>query len=77
MHPSLEPQVQKELKKLLDAKIIFQVKHSTWVANLVLVRKKTGEIHLCVELSNLNKDFKKGQLYGPPMEQIFQACIKI
>jgi hypothetical protein len=25
MHPSLEPQVQKELKKLLDAKIIFQV----------------------------------------------------
>jgi hypothetical protein len=50
IHPSFEPQVWKELKKLLDAKIIFQVHHFAWVANLVLVRNKNGEIHLCVDL---------------------------
>jgi hypothetical protein len=39
-HPSLEPLMQKELKKLLDAKIIFQVRHSAWVENLVPVKEK-------------------------------------
>jgi len=48
-----------ELKKLLDAKIIFQVSHSTWVENLVPVRKKFGEILLCVDFRNLNRDSKK------------------
>ena len=28
MHPSLEPLVKKELKKMLDAKIIFLVRHT-------------------------------------------------
>ena len=28
MHPSLEPLVKKELNKMLDAKIIFPVKHT-------------------------------------------------
>jgi hypothetical protein len=51
--------MQKELKKLLDAKIIFQVRHSSWVANLVPVKKKSGEIHLCVDFHNLNKAFEK------------------
>ena len=44
----------KEVKKLLDANIIFPIPHSTWVANLVPVRKNTREIHLCVDLRNLN-----------------------
>jgi hypothetical protein len=48
-----------ELKKLLDAKIIFQVRHSAWVSNLVHVRKKSGEIHLCVDFINLNRELEK------------------
>ena len=28
MHPKLEPLIQSEVKKLLDAKIIFRVRHS-------------------------------------------------
>jgi hypothetical protein len=44
MHPKLEPTVKKELNKLLTAKIIFSVRHTQWVSNLVLVRKKSGEI---------------------------------
>jgi ribonuclease HI len=48
MHPKLEPTIQKELNKLLSAKIIFPVRHTQWVSNLVPVRKKNGEIRLCV-----------------------------
>ena len=32
MHPKLEPLIQSEVKKLLDAKIILKVKHSEWVS---------------------------------------------
>jgi hypothetical protein len=49
MHPKLEPTVQKELNKLLNAKIIFPVRHTQWVSNLVPVRKKNGEIRLCID----------------------------
>jgi hypothetical protein len=44
MHPKLEPTVQKELNKLLGAKIFFPIRHTQWVSNLVPVRKKNGEI---------------------------------
>ena len=46
MHPKLEPLIQSEVKKLLDAKIIFKVRHSEWVSNLVPVWKKSREIRI-------------------------------
>ena len=49
MHPTLEPAVKKELNKLLTAWIIFPVRHTQWVVNLVPVRKKNGDIQLCVD----------------------------
>jgi len=44
IHPTLESPIQKELKKLIDAKIIFKVRNSTSISNLVPVRKKSREI---------------------------------
>ena len=54
MHPSLESLVKKELNKLLMTKIIFPVQHTTWVANLVTVRKKSGDIRICKDFRNMN-----------------------
>jgi len=31
VNPIIEPLIMEEVKKLLDAKIIFPVRHSTWV----------------------------------------------
>ena len=59
MNPMLLPLVEKEIKKLLAAKIIVPLRYSKWVANLVVVRKKNGEIRLCVDFRNLNKCSKK------------------
>ena len=58
-HPSLEPTIKKELNKLLAARIIFPIRHTQWVANLVPVRKKNGDIRLCVDFRNLNKASEK------------------
>jgi hypothetical protein len=49
MHPKLELTIQKELNKLLSAKIIFPVRHTQWASNLIPVQKKNGEIRLCVD----------------------------
>ena len=72
MHPKLEPLIQNEVKKLLDEKIIFRVRHSEWVENLVPVRKKSGDIRLCVDFWNLNRALDKDKYRVPPMEIILQ-----
>jgi len=64
----LKPLIKKELRKLLDAWMIFEVCHSTQVSNLVPVRKKFGEINLCVYLRNLNRALDKDNYIVPSME---------
>ena len=54
MNPLLLPLIEKEVKKLFDAKIIVSLRFSKWLANLVPVRKKSGEIMLYVDFRNLN-----------------------
>jgi hypothetical protein len=70
--PMLLPITEKEVKKLLDAKIIIPLRYSEWVANLVPVRKKNGEIRLCVDFRNLNRRSKKDHYPLPNMEHILQ-----
>ena len=45
----LLPIIENEIKKLWKAKIIIPLRFSDWVANIVLVRKKNGEIRICVD----------------------------
>jgi hypothetical protein len=64
--------MEREVKKLLDAQIIFPLRYSDWVANLVPVRKKSGEIILCVDFRNLNRSSRKDNYPLPNMEHILQ-----
>lgn len=73
MNPSLEPLVKKETNKLLVAKIIFPVRHTTCVANLVLIGNKYGEIWICIVFQDLNQASLKGNYLVPSMEQILQS----
>jgi hypothetical protein len=54
-NPLIFPTIEKEVRKLLYDDIIIPLRYFEWVANLVPVRKKCGEIKLCVEFRNLNK----------------------
>jgi len=38
----LIPKIEKEVNKLIEAGFIHEVKYPTWVANIMLVRKKNG-----------------------------------
>jgi hypothetical protein len=67
--------IEKELKRMLDARIIVPLRYSNWVANLVPVRKKNGEIRLCVDFRNLNKCSLKENYPLPKMDHILQRVV--
>jgi hypothetical protein len=67
--------IEKEVKKLFEAKIIVSLRFSRWVANLVPVRKKSGEIRLCVDFRNLNKVSLKDHYPLPKMDHILQKVV--
>lgn len=55
INPILLLTVEKEVKKLLDAKIIVPLRYFKRVANLVPMKKINGEIRICLDFRNLNK----------------------
>lgn len=48
-NPKILDTIHSEIQKMLNAWIIFLIHHSTWVANIVLVHKKNGEIRICID----------------------------
>lgn len=72
VNPLLMPLIEKEIKKLFDAKIIVPIIFSNWLANLVPVRKKSGEIRICIDFRNLNKASLKDNYPLPKMDSILQ-----
>lgn len=72
MNPTLAPKMQKELMKLRDGGIIKPIRDSTWVSNLVPIKKKNGDISLCVDFKNLNIASLKDNYGLPNMEAMLQ-----
>ena len=75
INPALFPIIEKEVKKLLNVKIIVPLRYSSWVANLVPFRKKIGEIRLFVDFCNLNRSSLKDNYPLPKIEQILQKVV--
>ena len=46
---------KKEEPKLLNAKFIREVRYSTWLANVVMVKKANNKWRMCTDYTNLNK----------------------
>jgi hypothetical protein len=72
INPKLAGKIQKELQKMVDAGIIAPIRYSSWMSNLVVVRKKNGDIRLCVDFCNLNQMSLKGNYPLPNMEHLLQ-----
>jgi ribonuclease HI len=72
INPMLFSIMEKEVKKLLDAQIIITLRYSDWIDNMVPVRKKNGEIRLCVDFINLNRCSRKDNYPLQKMEHILQ-----
>ncbi|KAG9447195.1 hypothetical protein H6P81_013323 [Aristolochia fimbriata] len=65
IHPSvrpLVPEIEKEVDKLIAVNFIREVKYPSWIANIVPVKKKSGQIRVCVNFRNLNKACPKDDI---------------
>ena len=75
LHPSKEhtEAVKNEVTKLKQARAIKEVFYPQWLANTVVVKKKTGKWHVCVDFTDLNKACPKDPF---PMLQIGRASCR-
>jgi hypothetical protein len=50
-----------EVKRLLSAGVIREVKYPEWLANTVMVKKVNGKWRMCIDFTNLNKACPKDE----------------
>ena len=67
MNPKLKPLEKVELEKLKKVGIIYPIRHSDWLSNPMILRKKTREIRICVDFKDLNKSSIKDNYHLPNM----------
>ena len=71
----LLPIIENEIKKLWKAKIVIPLRFLDWVANIVPIRKKNGDIRICVDFRNLNKCSLKDNYPLPKMDHLLQKVV--
>ena len=65
--------IGEEVTKLLVAGFIKEVYHSNWLANPVLVKKKTRKWRMCIDYIGLNKACPKDHFPLPRIDQIVDS----
>jgi hypothetical protein len=63
-----------EVQKLLDARIIREVQYPVWVANVVMVPKKNGNMRICIDFTELNKACPKDPYTLPRIDIIIDQA---
>ena len=66
----LEEKVVIETKKLIEAGFVREEENPDWVASIVPVKKKNGQIRICVDFRDLNKACPKDEFSLPVTEII-------
>ena len=67
--------VRNEVTKLKQAGAIKEVLYPQWLANTVVVKKKTGKWRVCVNFIDLNKAYPKDPFPMPRIDQLVDAMV--
>jgi hypothetical protein len=65
--------IEVEVCKLLAAGFIRECQNSVWLANPVLVPKKTGGLRMCINYTDLNKHCPKDPFPLPRIDQVVDS----
>ncbi|KAG9442384.1 hypothetical protein H6P81_018238 [Aristolochia fimbriata] len=71
--PELVLEIEKEVEKLIAFNFIREAKYPSWIANIVSVKKKNGQIQACVDFRDLNKACPKDDFPLPIIELMVDA----
>ena len=67
-------EVQKQFQALLDAGFIKEVMYSTWLSDIVMVKKSNGKWRMCVDYTDLNKAWLKDSYPLPSINGLVDAA---
>ena len=67
--------VKDKVVKLKQARAIKEVFYLEWLANTVVVKKKTGIWRVCVDFTDLNKACPKDPFPMPQIDQLVDATV--
>ncbi|RYR49617.1 hypothetical protein Ahy_A07g036139 [Arachis hypogaea] len=74
MSPDRAAEVRKQVKALLEANFIRELPYTTWLANVVLVKKSNGKWRMCVDYTDLNKACPKDAFPLPNIDGLVDAA---
>nr|KYP53958.1 Transposon Ty3-I Gag-Pol polyprotein [Cajanus cajan] len=66
--------VETEVAKLLEAGFIREVHYTTWLANVVMVKKPNGKWRICTDYTNLNKACPKDAYPLPNIDRLVDGA---
>jgi hypothetical protein len=76
--PDLHPRIKDETHLLLEAHFIRPCRYADWVLNIVLVEKKDSKkIRLCINFCNLNRATPKDEFYMPVADILINNASRI
>ena len=67
--------VKNKVTKLKQAGAIKEVFYPEWLANIVVVKKKSGKWQVCVDFTDLNKTCLKDSFPMPRIDQLVDATV--
>ncbi|XP_015961083.1 uncharacterized protein LOC107485065 [Arachis duranensis] len=59
-----------ETQKLINADFIREIRFTTWLTNVVMVRKQNGKWRMCVDFTDLNKAYPKDSYPLPSIDSL-------
>nr|KYP71786.1 Transposon Ty3-G Gag-Pol polyprotein [Cajanus cajan] len=66
--------VKAETQKLLNVGFIREIKYTTWLANVVMVKKSNGKWRMCVDYTDLNKACPKDAYPLPSIDRLVDGA---
>jgi hypothetical protein len=63
-----------EVKRLLSAGVIREVKYREWLANTIMVKKANGKWRMCIDFMDLNKACPKDEFPLPRINSLVDAA---
>jgi hypothetical protein len=68
--------IRVKVLKLLAARFIRECKNPVWLANPVLVPKKTGQWRMCIDYTDLNRHYPKDPFPLPRIDQVVDSTAR-
>jgi hypothetical protein len=63
-----------EVHRLLEARFIEPIAYLTWLANVVMVQKKSGKWRMCIDFTSINKACPKDNFPLPRIDKIVDSA---